>query len=116
MRKLLPFLPLLLIATPAQASGGMYCRTAGDKPIEVSMTIGHVFGSPLADVRLRDNGREIPTARTQWWMDRSEVRLLLTSPQHSREELVLRARRKGDAFDGTVWRAGKRRWIRCRES
>jgi hypothetical protein len=105
----------LLGASPAFASGGMFCSTAGPRPVQVSMTIGHVFGSPLADARLIDNGRTVPVAKAQWWLDRTEVRLLLTNPNASREELVLRARRKGQAYDGTLWRGGQRRWVRCRE-
>jgi hypothetical protein len=79
------------------------------------MTIGHVYGSPLADVRLLDSGRTVPVARAQWWLDRTEVRLLLTNPNASRDELLLRARRNGQNYDGSLWRGGKRRWVRCRE-
>ena len=79
------------------------------------MTIGHVYGSPLAGVRLIDNGRSIPVSGAQWWLDRTELRLLLTNPNASREELVLRARRNGQTYDGSLWRGGKRRWVRCRE-
>jgi hypothetical protein len=114
-----PFLFLAAAATlgssPALASGGMFCSTAGPRPVQVSMTIGHVFGSPLVDPRLTDNGRRVPVAKAQWWLDRKEVRLLLTDPNATREELVLRATRKGQAYDGTLWRGGQRRWVRCRE-
>lgn len=104
-----------LASSPAYASGGMFCSTAGPRPVQVSMTIGHVFGSPLADARLTDNGRNVPVAKAQWWLDRSELRLLLTNPNASAEELVLRAKRNGAAYDGSLWRGGKRRWVRCRE-
>jgi len=79
------------------------------------MTIGHVFGSPLADARLIDNGRAVPTAKAQWWLDQADLRLLLTNPNASAEELLLVARRKGRTYDGTLLRRGQRRWVRCRE-
>ena len=80
------------------------------------MTIGHVFGSPLVSATLVDNGRTVRTAKAQWWMDRNEVRLLLTRPDAGAEEVLLRAGRRGSVYDGSLWRGGKRRWVRCRES
>ena len=114
-KRLLLAAAALLASTPAHASGGMFCSTAGPRPVQVSMTIGHVFGSPLAAARLIDNGRNVPVAKAQYWLDRTELRLLLTDPNASREEMVLRARRNGQAYDGSLWRGGKRRWVRCRE-
>lgn len=101
------------LAAPALASGGLVCRTAGPRPIEVSVGIGHVAGSPLILTRVMDNGREVPVRQAQWWLDNSEVRLLLIAPDAHREELVLRARRNGHVYDGSMWRGAKRRWTRC---
>jgi hypothetical protein len=102
-------------ATPAHATGGLICRTAGPRPIEVSVGFGHVPGSPLILTRLIDNGRQVPVTQAQWWLDNEEVRLLLIAPDALREELTLRARRNGHFYDGSVWRGAKRRWVRCRE-
>jgi hypothetical protein len=33
-----------------------------------------------------------------------------------RRELILKARRNGPYYDGSAWRGGRRRWVRCRES
>ena len=99
----------------AHATGGLVCRTAGAKPIEVAVGFGHVPGSPLILTRLLDNGRQIPVSQAQWWLDNSEVRLLLIAPDAHREELTLRARRNRHVYDGSVWRSGQRRWVRCRE-
>ena len=66
--------------------------------------------------RLIENGRHIPVTQAQWWLDNSEVRLLLIAPDARREELTLRARRNGHVYDGSVWRGAKRRWVRCREA
>ena len=116
MKALLLFAPLAALATsPAYATGGLICRTAGARTIEVSMGFGHVPGSPLILVRLLDNGRQIPARSAQWWLDNSEVRLLLIDPEARREQLRLRAKRNGHVYDGSIWRAGQRRWIRCRE-
>ena len=117
MKKALLLAPLAVLLFPAaaQATGGLVCRTAGAAPIEVSVGFGHVPGSPLIATRLVDNGRQVPVTAPQWWLDRTEVRLLLASPHALRQELLLRARRNGHVFDGSVWRGGKRRWVRCRE-
>ncbi len=116
MKKALLVLPLLLgVATPAQATGGFVCRTAGARPIEVSMVIGHVPGSPLVSVRLIDAGRQVPVQSAQWWLDRSELRLVLVDPGAVRQEVVLRARRNRQTYDGSLWRGGQGRWVRCRE-
>ncbi len=103
------------LAGPAYATGGLTCRTAGARPIEVAVGFGHVPGSPLIARRLLDNGRNVPVQDAQWWLDRREVRLLLTSPQATAEELRLIARRTGSVYDGSLWRKGRRRWVRCRE-
>ena len=112
---LLPPLALLLIATPAKATGGLTCRTAGTAPIEVSLGFPHGFGAPLFLARLRDSGRDVPVTASQWWLDNDELRLLLFKPNEHQQELLLKARRNGHVYDGSLWRHGKRRWVRCRE-
>jgi len=76
---------------------------------------GHVPGSPLILTRLIDDGRVVPVRQAQWWLDNSEIRLLLIAPGAQQEELTLRAKRNGYVYDGSMWRAGKRRWVRCHE-
>lgn len=118
MRNALLALPLVLgLAAPAHATGGMVCRTAGAKPVEVSIGFGHAPGAPLISsaTRLVDNGRNVPVTAPQWWLDDRELRLLLADPNGLRRELVLKARRSGHVYDGSLWRGGKRRWVRCRE-
>lgn len=116
MKKLLLALPLALFAaTPAEATGGFVCRTAGANPVEVAVGFGHVPGSPLIARRLIDRGRLVPVADAQWWLDSKELRVLLISPQAQRKEVEVRAKRNGHVYDGSLWRGGKRRWVRCRE-
>ncbi|MGI8704202.1 MAG: hypothetical protein ACR2JJ_00100 [Sphingomicrobium sp.] len=118
MRKMLFALPVALgAATPAHATGGMVCRTAGASPIEVSVGFGHVSGAPLISsaTRLLDNGRNVPVTAPQWWLDNSELRLLLADPNAMRREVIIKAKRNGHVYDGSLWRHGKRRWVRCRE-
>jgi len=103
------------VATPAYATGGMICRTGGPGPLIVSLGFGHVPGSPLILTRLTDNGRQVPVQSAQWWLDNNELRVVLISPQATREEATLRARRSGYVYDGSIVRNGRRRWIRCRE-
>ena len=103
------------VAVPAHATGGMVCRTAGARPIELTIGIGHVAGSPLVSARLLESGRTVPVSAAQWWLDDREVRLVLVGPNALKQELLLRATRNGRAYDGNVWRGGQRRWVRCRE-
>ena len=115
-----PVFALLILASfsaPAHATGGFVCRTAGARPIEVSVGFGHVPGAPLLrdSTRLRDNGRNVPVTAPQWWFDGTELRLLLVDPNAMRREAIIKARRNGHVYDGSLWRGGKRRWVRCRE-
>ena len=102
-------------AAPAQATGGFECKTGGARPIEVSVGFGHVPGSPLILTRLSDNRRQVAVKSAQWWFDNDELRLVLIDPAATRRELVLRAKRSGHVYDGSLWRGGQRRWVRCRE-
>jgi hypothetical protein len=116
MRKYLLALPLALVAAaPADATGGFVCRTAGARPIQVSVGFGHVPGSPLILTRLTDSGRNVAVQAAQWWLDNDEMRLLLIDPGARGQQLLLKARRNGFTYDGSVWRSGQRRWVRCRE-
>ena len=116
MKKYLVAAPVLLaLAAPAHATGGFVCRTAGARPVEVSVGFGHVPGSPLIATRLLDSGRNVPVRQAQWWLDNSELRLLLTDPNAMRREVIIKARRNGHVYDGSLWRGGIQRWVRCRE-
>ena len=116
MKKAFFALPLLVaIAAPAQATGGFVCRTAGERPVEVSVGFGHVPGSPLIATRLLDGGRDVPVSQAQWWLDDSELRLLLVGPDAGRQEVMVKARRNGHTYDGSLWRNGLQQWVRCRE-
>jgi hypothetical protein len=111
-------LTLLTFSAPAHATGGLVCKTAGPQPIEVALGFGRVPSAPLFLARLLDNGREIPVNAPQWWMRSSELRLALTSEDALREELVLTAQWNDESrsYDGSLWRAGRKRWVRCREN
>ena len=109
-------LPLALIApTPAYATGGLVCRTAGDPPIEVALVISHTAVSAVVSARLSDNGRDVPVSVAQSWLEPGLVRLDLADKNAVRHELRLRASRNGDFYDGSLWRRGQRHWVRCRE-
>ena len=105
-----------LAATPVHATGGLHCQTAGPRPVSVSLVIGLTAVSHVVQARLSDNGVNVPVTVAQSWLDRNELRLDLTDPNAERHELRLRARAKGDGYDGSLWRHGKRRWVRCQES
>ena len=116
MKKLLLAMPLAFAAaTPARATGGLVCKTAGADPLELSVGFGHVPGSPIILTRLMDKGRNVPVKDAQWWLDNQEVRLVLIAPDAMREEARIRALRNGHVYDGSIWRSGRQRWVRCRE-
>lgn len=116
MKRFLLALAIALVGpTPAHATGGLVCRTAGSRSVEVSLGFGHVPGSPLILARLLDNGRQVPVKSAQWWLDNDEVRVVLVDPGAVREHLVMRARRNGSVYDGSLWRDGRRHWVRCRD-
>jgi hypothetical protein len=106
---------VLAFAAPAHATGGLVCETAGANQVAVSLVISHTIVSSVVSARLTENGREVPVIVAQSWLDPDEVRLDLTDGNALRHELRLRARRSGDNYDGSLWRHGKRRWVRCRE-
>ena len=115
MKKLLFALPLTLLATPAFATGGLICSTAGPRPIDVAAVVSHTAVSAVVSARLMDGGRQVPVAIAQSWLEPSEFRLDLTDRNATRHELRLRVKRSGRTYDGSLWRGGKRRWVRCRE-
>ena len=106
---------LSFTAAPAHATGGFHCRTASEPKIEISVGFGHVVGTPIFGERLSVDGKDIPVEAPQWWLDDSELRLLLTDKQANERLAVVRATRNGDTYDGSVTYKGKRYWIRCYE-
>ena len=104
-----------LTATPAFATGGMICRTAGAQPVEIALVISHTAVPSIVSARLTDNGRDIPVSVAQSWLEAKEVRLDLTDKQALRHEARLNVQANGRSYDGSLWRSGKRRWVRCRE-
>ena len=102
-------------ASPAYATGGLACRTAGARPIELALVVSHTAVSSVVSARLTDNARGVPVQLAQSWIEPNELRVDLVDPNAVRHELRLRARKNGTAYDGSIWRSGQRRWIRCRE-
>ncbi len=105
----------LSLAAPAHATGGMVCRTAGARPIDLRLVISRTAVPTVVSARLIDAGREIPVALAQSWIDPGELRLDLVDRNAQRHELRLRTRKNGRVYDGSVWRGGRRHWVRCRE-
>ncbi len=114
----LPFIGLaaLVAASPASAAGGMLCRTAGAAPVEVRLVVSHTALPVVVSARLIDSGRDVGVMLAQAWLDPKEMRIDLTDRNARRHELRLRATRSGHYYDGSLWRGGQRRWVRCRES
>ena len=105
-----------MIAAPAGATGGLTCRTPDPRPIELSLVISHTIVSSVVSASLREGRSNVPVSIAQSWLDPNELRLDLVDPNALRHELRLRVKRYGETFDGALWRGGKKRWVRCRES
>ena len=117
MTRLILAIPLaLMLAAPAHATGGLTCSTAGAQPVELQLVIGHTAVPSAVQARLYEAGREVPVIVAQSWLEPNEIRLDLTDPNAERHELRLHARNKGSFYDGSLWRHGKRHWVRCYES
>jgi hypothetical protein len=106
---------MLLLPAPAAATSGLICSTAGSPPIHLALVISHTAVPAVVAVRLTDNRRDVPVVTAQSWFDPTEVRVDLVDRNAMRHEARLRAVRRGQAYDGSLWRDGKRRWVRCRE-
>lgn len=110
--------PALFFApSPVLATAGLICSTAGPPPIHLALAISHTAVPSVVSARLTDNRREVAVATAQSWFDRSEIRVDLVDRNAIRHEARLRAtwRESSRSYDGTLWRNGQRRWIRCRE-
>ena len=117
MKKPMIFVLAMLAAAPAQATTGLLCNTAGSPAVHLALAISHTAVPSVVSVRLTDSRREIPVTVAQSWFDRSEVRVDLVDRNATRHEARVRAawRAASRSYDGTLWRNGKARWIRCRE-
>ena len=103
------------LSAPAHATTGLICSTAGSPPIHLALAISHTAVPSVVSVRLTDNRREVPVVTAQSWFDAGEIRIDLVDRNAMRHEARVRAVKRGNAYDGTLWRGGKRRWVRCRE-
>ncbi len=117
MKKLLLVLAAsLLSSTPAKATGGLLCSTAGGSNVSLALVVSHTAVPAIVSARLTDGGLEVPVTVAQSWLDPAELRVDLVDPDAMRHEVRIRVTRQGDHYDGSLWRHGKRRWVRCRES
>ena len=105
----------LLLPAPAFATTGLVCSTAGSPPIHLALVISHTAVPSVVSARLTDNRRPVPVVTAQSWFDPAEIRVDLVDRNAMRHEARLRAVKRGQTYDGTLWRNGKRRWVRCRE-
>ncbi len=106
----------LLASTPAKATGGLLCSTAGGSNVSLALVVSHTAVPAVVSARLTDGGLEVPVTVAQSWLDPAELRVDLVDPDAMRHEVRIRVTRQGDHYDGSLWRHGKRRWVRCRES
>ena len=111
-------LPLLVLGAPANATGGMTCRTAGPQIVEINLGFGHVPSAGLFLSRLSLDGKEIEVEAPQWWMNGVELRLALVSRLTGDNVAILKAtwNETTHSYDGTLEREKHKRWIRCREA
>ena len=111
-------LACLALATPAHATGGLLCRTAYARPLEISLGFGHVPAAGLFRAKLREGDKDIPVDATQWWMQGDELRLAMRHKDsfEMAATLIANWNEAARAFDGSISRNGRKRWVRCREA
>ena len=113
--------PLLLLSTPALATGGYACTAEGTTPTTIEIVTGHGVAPAIAQVRLSEGEKLLSTAGNQpqivilqSWMDADELRLDLVDPKVERYEARLRVRNVGPlTAAGTLERAGRTLRVRC---
>ena len=105
----------LLLPAPALATTGLVCSTAGSRPLHLALVISHTAVPSVVSARLTDNRRTVPVVTAQSWFDPAEIRVDLVDRNAMRHEARLRAVKQGNGYDGSIWRNGLRRWVRCRE-
>lgn len=117
MKKLMFLMGACIFAVPAHATTGLICSSGGPPPIQLALAISHTAVPSIVSARLTDNRRDIQVVTAQSWFDRREVRIDLVDRNAMRHEARLRAtwRPSSRSYDGTIWRNGKGRWVRCRE-
>ena len=106
----------LALAAPAVATGGYLCKTADGSDVEIAIGFGHVPGAPVVAKQLKVKGRIVPVEMPQWWIDASEMRIVMTDSDMMTRLLTLRAKPNGRSLDGTIDWDGKTRWVRCYEN
>ncbi|WP_114954449.1 hypothetical protein [Sphingosinicella terrae] len=114
-------LPLLLVASPALATGGFDCRATDGSGIMLSGTIGRVITSPLVAAHLRLGDRTLATTDAdpeirigRSWIDERELRVDLVDADAMRFEAQLRTRIGGRGRGaGTLVRNGVTHPVRC---
>ena len=106
-----------MLTVPAHATGGLRCETAGDEPLQIALEFGHVPSAALFLAKLTENGEEVSVDATQWWMQEDEVRLALVSKIRHETALLMKAKWNPStlSYDGSIWRNGRKLWVRCRE-
>lgn len=106
----------LILAVPAHATGGVTCATAGSNRVEMSAVISHTAIPSVVSARLTDGGRGVPVRVAQSWLTPTQFLIDLVDPNAMRHEMRLSVRKNGRTYDGSLWRGGKRHWVRCREA
>ena len=107
----------VITAGPANATGGLICTTSAHRPAQLFLVVSHAAVPAVVSVRMTDDGREVPVVAAQSWLDEREMRLDLVDRNAESHEARLRAAWNSStrSYDGSLWRNGERRWVRCRE-
>ena len=119
-RALLAGLPLLLLASPALATGGIDCRATDRSGIELFISFGNgrgwnIDGALLlvGDQSLQAGGDDTPLMVVRRWNDFVEIRIELADRQTEQPEAVMRARWRRGVATGTLVRRGVSHPVRC---
>jgi hypothetical protein len=114
------------LASPALATGGVFCEKPGDaKAPALSLIIGHGYPGPVVGATLIDGERELstmgnkpPLLLVQAWVDSKQILIELADAKAMKRAVLLTARTinaEGEAA-GTLEYKGRKYAVRCGES
>ena len=121
-RSLFLLAPLLVLATPAYATGSANCRGTINPDVQLDLVIGHLVGPVIAQARLSDGGRTVQTGPdggpmiAQSWLDENALHVDVVDANGTEYVARLRTWRQSGrgAYSGSLRYGGQQYQVRCR--
>lgn len=113
---------LFVGGAPALATSTIACTVADYPGMDLVITVGHGTGASIVAATISDGGEEISTANSggatiaQAWIDEDALKLDLVDANAARYLARLDARRRGNAYAGTLLYRGRTWRVLCEEA